>query len=266
MTPCVSVLIGAYNNARTLRQAASSMLGQTVRDLEVLIVDDGSSDATADVAAALAHEDSRVRVLTMPGNVGIARSLNAGISAATSDVVAVLDADDWSDPHRLERQLDLLERSPEVAVVGCRMREVDEEGHELAPRTSFVAGDVTEVLMRFNPIPNTSAAFRREAVLSVGGYDPRYRWAAEYDLWLRLAERRRIFALDETLATRQMSSRNVAATRERAQIAETIEMRVRALRRRHSLDGALGVVPAMVSYVTPLGLKRARRRWLNQAP
>jgi hypothetical protein len=103
-------------------------------------------------------------------------------------------------------------------------------------------------------------------VLSVGGYDPRYRWAAEYDLWLRLAERRRIFALDETLATRQMSSRNVAATRERAQIAETIEMRVRALRRRHSLDGALGVVPAMVSYVTPLGLKRARRRWLNQAP
>ena len=74
-------------------------------------------------------------------------------------------------------------------MVGCRMHEVDEGSAPLAPRTSFAAGDVRPVLMRFNPIPNSCAAFRREAALAAGGYDPRYLYAMEYDLWLRLAER-----------------------------------------------------------------------------
>ena len=266
MTPRITALIGAYNNASTLERAARSMLDQTVSELELVIVDDGSSDATREVAARVAAGDARATVLTMPGNVGIARSLNAGVEAAAAPVVAVLDADDWSEPRRLERQLDVLDGDPSIAVVGCRMREVDEHGRELAPRTSFAAGEVNDVLMRFNPIPNTSSAFRRDVALAVGGYDPRYRWATEYDLWLRLADRHRIFAIDEILATRQMSSRNVAARRERAQIAEAIEMRLRAMRRRRSLAGATGLIPYAVSYATPLPLKRTIRRRIGQAP
>jgi glycosyltransferase involved in cell wall biosynthesis len=266
MSPCVSVLIGAYNNASTLERAAHSMLDQTVADLELLIIDDGSRDLTGVVASRVAAEDERARVLAMPENVGIARALNAGLKAAAAPVVAVLDADDWSDPRRLERQLRLLERAPQVAVVGCRMREVDESGRELAPRTAFRAGDVTDLLMRFNPIPNTAAAFRREAVLSIGGYDTRYRWAAEYDLWLRVAERHRVYTLDERLATRLMSSRNVAATREREQIAEAILMRLRAMRRRHSVEGIVGLTPYVVSYLTPVRIKRGVRRARGQAP
>jgi glycosyltransferase involved in cell wall biosynthesis len=266
VTPRVSVLIGAYNHAHTLERAARSMLAQTVTDLELLIVDDGSSDATLEVASRLAAEDARARVLPMGSNVGIAQSLNAAISEARGAIVAVLDADDWSEPERLDRQLEILERRQDVAVVGCRMREVDERGRELAPRTRLASGDVTDLLMRFNPIPNSAAAFRREAVLGLGGYDPRYRWAPEYDLWLRLAEHHRLIALEETLATREMSSVNVAATRERAQIGETIGMRVRAIRRRGSWRGAGGLMPALVSYVTPIPVKRAARRRLGQAP
>lgn len=266
MTPRITVLIGAYNNASTLERAASSMLEQTVDELELMIVDDGSQDGTAGVAARIAEGDPRARVLRMPQNVGIARSLNAGIDAASAPIVAVLDADDWSEPTRLERQLEVLDRDPAVAAVGCRMREVDEHGRELAPRTAFRSGDVTGVLMRFNPIPNTSSAFRREAVLELGGYDQRYRWATEYDLWLRLAERHRLWALDEALATRQMSASNVAARRERAQIAESIAIRLRAMRRRRSLRGATGLVPYAVSYATPMPLKRAIRRRMGQAP
>jgi glycosyltransferase involved in cell wall biosynthesis len=259
-------MIGAYNNAGTLERAARSILMQTVVDLELLIVDDGSTDGTVAVAAGIAADDRRVRVLSMPANVGIARSLNAGLEAAAAPVVAVLDADDWSEPERLERQLELLDCDPAVAVVGSRMREVDPSGRELTPRTSFAAGEVNDVLMRFNPIPNTSATFRRDAVLAVGGYDPRYRWAAEYDLWLRIAEHHKLYALDEPLSTREMSLTNVAATRERAQTAEAITMRVRAMRRRRSLRGATGLLPYLISYVTPSALKRARRRRLGQAP
>jgi len=266
LSPRVTALIGAYNNAATLERATRSMLTQTVVDLELLIVDDGSRDSSAEIAERLAAEDSRVRLLRIPDNVGIAGSLNAGLAAAQSPFAAVLDADDWSEPNRLERQLDVIVPHPAIAVVGCRMREVDQRGRELVPRTKFAPGDVNELLMRFNPIPNTSAMLRRELVLALGGYDPRYRWATEYDLWLRLAEHHRLVALDETLATRQMSTANVAATREREQIAETIAMRIRAMRRRRSIQGATGLIVPCVSYVTPLPVKRGIRRRVGQAP
>jgi glycosyltransferase involved in cell wall biosynthesis len=266
MTPRATVLIGAYNSAATLPAAIESVLAQTMRDLELIVVDDGSRDESAAVAAAAARDDPRVRLLQMPGNVGIARSLNEGIAAATAPVIAVNDADDESAPERLERQLGVLDARPDVVVVGSRMREVDESGAELSPRTAFAAGDVGAVLPRFNPIPNTSAAFRRDVVLAAGGYDARYRYAMEYDLWLRLAERHTVVALDEVLATRRMSRTNVAARAERAQLAEALLIRARALRRRRTLRGARGLVLPAVSYLTPLPAKRALRRRLGQAP
>jgi len=265
MTVRVSVLIGAYQNERTLERAARSILAQTVSDLELLIVDDGSTDGTQQVAAGICAVDGRARVLAMGENRGIARSLNAAIEVAAAPLVAIQDADDWSEPARLERQIDVL-ADPEIAVVGCRMHEVDRSGRELAPRTRWATGDVGSLLMRFNPVPNTAAMFRRDAVLAIGGYDPRYRWAPEYDLWLRLAERHRVVALAEVLATREMSDENVAARREREQVGETIVMRLRAMRRRRSVRGAGGLVPPVVSYLTPVSLKRANRRRLGQAP
>ncbi|HEV2821435.1 MAG TPA: glycosyltransferase family 2 protein [Solirubrobacteraceae bacterium] len=266
MTPRVSVLIGAYDNAGTLAQAIESMLAQTIEDLELLAIDDGSSDATPKVIAQAARRDPRVGALPMGRNVGIANSLNAGLRAARAPVVAVLDADDFAAPHRLERQLAVLDARPEVAVVGSRMHEVDEEQRPLAARTAFAAGDVNAVLPRFNPIPNTSAAFRREVILGLGGYDPRYRYATEYDLWLRVAERHVVVALDEPLSTRVMGAANVAARAERAQIAEALAIRARALARRRTLHGARGLALPALAWLTPLSLKRIRRRRLGQAP
>ena len=266
MTPRVSVLIGAYDNAATLERAIDSMLAQTVSDLELLAIDDGSRDATPQVIAAAAARDPRVHPLPMGRNVGIARSLNAGLAAARAPVVAVQDADDFSAPERLERQLAVLDARPEVAVVGSRMHEVDEGGRPLAPRTAFAAGDVNDVLLRINPIPNTSAAFRPDVVLGLGGYDPRYRYAMEYDLWLRVAEHHRVVALNEALSTRVMGTANVAARAERAQIAEALAIRARALARRRTLRGAGGLVVPALAWLTPIPLKRARRRRLGQAP
>lgn len=255
-----TVLIGSYNNGATLGRAIESVLAQTV-PVECLVVDDGSSDDTVAIA-----EGYGARVLSMGTNVGIARSLNAGLRAASADAVAVNDADDWSEPTRIERELAVLDAHTDVAVVGCRMREVDPAGRELRPRTSFAPGDVGDALLRFNPIPNTSALMRRDPILAVGGYDPRYRYAMEYDLWLRLVEAGwRAWTLDEVLATRTMSGVNVAARAERAQIAEVVRMRVAAQWRRRELRGVTGVAPYALSWATPLPLKRALRRRLGQA-
>lgn len=264
--PAVTVLIGAYDNEPTVARAVASILAQTEPSLELIVIDDGSGDGSADAARAAIGSDPRGRVMRLERNVGIARSLNEGLRAAAAAVVAIQDADDHSAPERLERQLELLAARPDIAVVGSRMREVDAEGRTLTPRTTFAAGDVGPVLMRFNPIPNGSAAFRREAALAVGGYDPRYRYAAEYDLWLRIAERDRVVAIDEELSTRVMGGGNVAARAERAQLAEGIAIRARALRRRRTLRGAGGLLRPALSYALPAAAKRALRESRGQAP
>lgn len=260
------MLIGAYNSAATLARAIDSILTQTLKQLELLVIDDGSSDASPDVARAAAARDARVSVLEMGRNVGISRSLNEGLRAARAPFVAVQDADDWSAPVRLERQLAVLRAQPQVAVVGSLMLEVSPSGRELAPRTRFASGDVTDLLMRFNPIPNTCCCMRRDAVLALGGYNPAYRYAMEYDLWLRLAERWRLVSLPEPLSTRVMSDTNVAARADRAQTAEALAIRVRALCRRRTLRGAGGLLVPALAWLTPLPLKRMRRRLLGQAP
>jgi glycosyltransferase involved in cell wall biosynthesis len=263
--PRLSVLIGCWNNAATLPEAIGSILAQSVAELELIVVDDGSTDGTAELVQMAAQSDPRVRHLPLP-HMGISRSLNRGLQAATAEFLAFQDADDWSLPGRLERQLHTLVTRPEVLVTGCRMREVDPRGAELAPRTTFRAGDVNGVLMRFNPIPNSCAMVRRRAVLEAGGFDPRYRYAMDYDLWLRLAERGVVTTLDETLAVRRMSGVNVAARSERAQTAEAVRIRLSALRRRRTLRGAQGLALPLASLATPPTLKRARRRALGQAP
>jgi glycosyltransferase involved in cell wall biosynthesis len=264
--PAVTVLIGAYDNATTLPRAIASILAQTEANVELIVIDDGSRDNSAAVAREAIGADLRGRVMRLERNVGIARSLNAGLRAAHAAVVAIQDADDYSAPHRLERQLDALAADPRVGTVGSRMREVDAAGHVLRPRTAFAAGEVGEVLLRFNPIPNSSAAFRVDVALALGGYDPRYRYAPEYDLWLRIAERHRVVALDEELSTRVMRGANVAARAERAQLAEAIAIRVRALRRRRTLRGAGGLARPAISYLLPVPVKRALRRRRGQAP
>ena len=261
--PRVSVLIGCWNNAETLPRAIESILAQTVADLELIVVDDGSTDRTPELVAAIS--DARVRYLQLD-HLGISSSLNRGIAEARAPVVAVQDADDWSLPERLERELAVLDGRPDVAVVGARMREVGPSGEELRRRTASAAGEVNRALLHFNPIPNSVAAFRRQAALEAGGYDPRYRYAMDHDLWLRIADRHVVVTLDEVLAVRTMSGENVAARRERAQIAETIKIRAATLRRRRSLAGAGGLVSPAISYFVPLPLKRARRRRLGQAP
>lgn len=260
------MLIGAYENEDTVARAVASVLAQTERDLELIVIDDGSRDGSAAAAQEAIGSDPRGRVMRLERNLGIARSLNAGLEAAAAPFVAIQDADDFSDPQRLERELAAIASQPDVAVVGSRMREVDEQGRELKPRTSFAAGDVVPVLLRFNPIPNGSALIRRDAALAVGGYDRRYRYATEYDLWLRLAERHRLLALDEELGTRVMGGGNVAARAERAQLAEGLSIRLRALRRRRTLRSASGILRPVLSYVLPMPVKRALRKRRGQAP
>jgi glycosyltransferase involved in cell wall biosynthesis len=264
--PRVTVLVGTRNNARTIERCVRSILAQTLTSFELIVLDDGSTDGTAEVVAGI--DDGRLHVVRLDAR-GIPQTLNEGLRLASADIVAIQDADDWSDPKRLERQVEALEADPAVAVVGVRMHELAEDGSPWTQRTAGATGEVNRVLLRFNPVPNTAAAFRRDIALAVGGYDVRYRYACDYDLWLRIAEHHRVLVLDDYLATRELSGRNTSAHHERRQIAESLLIRLRAIRRDPQRRWRTALRPlawTTLTLITPAWLKRVRRRRLGQAP
>jgi glycosyltransferase involved in cell wall biosynthesis len=261
--PRVTVLIGCWNNAPTLPRAIESILSQTLADLELIVVDDGSIDETAAIVDG--YDDPRVSRLALE-HMGIALSLNRGMAEAASDVVAFQDADDFSKPERLEKQLAVLDRWADVAVVGCWMDEIDDSGHSLVPRQPRIAGLVGKGLIRFNPIPGTCSMIRLDAAHEAGDFNPSFRFAQDYDLWARMAARHELFCLDEVLATRQMHGAAAGSRHERDQIRETLRVRRRLLRRSgNPLEGRHLLRP-FVSLVTPPAVKAVVRRHRDMAP
>jgi glycosyltransferase involved in cell wall biosynthesis len=261
--PRVTVLIGCWNNAATLPRAIDSILAQAVSDLELIVVDDGSTDETP--ALVDAYDDPRIRHLALE-HMGIARSLNRGMEEAASPIVAFQDADDWSKPERLERQLAVLDARPEVAVVGCWMEEFDDDGKPLSPRQPRLEGHIGDRLMRFNPIPGTCSMVRLSAAREAGNFDPDFRFAADYDLWSRIAAKHELFCLGEVLATRQMHAAQAGSRHERDQIRETLRVRLRLLRRARNPLAARYLVRPVISMVLPPKLKATVRRWRGMAP
>jgi glycosyltransferase involved in cell wall biosynthesis len=268
-TPRVSVVLAARDESESIRVAVDSILAQTLRDWELIVVDDGSRDGTADIVRAYA--DKRIRVLVEAGR-GLPASLNCAIAHARAAVIARQDADDVSLPDRLERQACFLDEHEDVAVVAAAWRELGPDGQAVRPRTQFVGGRLNEGLLHFNPIVHTSAMFRRDVVMAIGGYDESLPYAADYDLWLRLdCAGAVLWNLDETLVVRRMTGRNMSSHRERANLREELRIRWNDLGRRRRL--ALGTGPGAIRLavraprlLVPLCVRRAVRRGRSQVP
>ncbi|GLQ08141.1 hypothetical protein GCM10007913_00730 [Devosia yakushimensis] len=176
--PRVSVVIPAYNAESTLQDTLASVRGQTLSNIEIIVVDDGSRDGTHAVAQRLAAGDHRIRVISTP-NGGVAAARNVGIQAAEALYIAPLDADDLWHPEKLDRQLAVLEARPEVSLVYCSRRNIDEAGFVIKTiAQATLAGRVCHRLTAFNAVGNGSAImFRRADALRAGGYDPRLKAA-----------------------------------------------------------------------------------------
>lgn len=190
-TPRVSVLLPVRDGLPHLGTCLDGIARQRIADLEVIAVDDGSTDGSAELLDRRAAEDRRLRVLHRPPS-GLVASLNAGLAAARAPLVARQDADDVSHPRRLELQLELLDASPQVGVVSCAVRIFPRhrvaEGYRLYERwLNSLVGHAAMARERFveSPLAHPSAVLRRGVVERAGGYRD-LGWPEDYDLWLRL--------------------------------------------------------------------------------
>jgi glycosyltransferase involved in cell wall biosynthesis len=197
--------MSVYNGGQYLGQAVESVLAQTFTDFEFIVINDGSTDNTAEILRAL--DDSRLRIINNARNVGLSRSLIIGIQAAQGEFIARQDADDTSDPERLSRQVEYLDRHPDVGVVGtsaCWIGEGDKVVKSWPPGASN--GELQQELLRTCPLIHGSTMFRRICYDEVDGYNTVMRTGQDYDFWLRISETWDLVCLPEALYTYRQHS------------------------------------------------------------
>jgi GT2 family glycosyltransferase len=190
--------MAVLNGERHLREAIDSILRQTFTSFELIVVDDGSTDGTA--AILQSYVDPRLRVLTNTVNQGLSRSLNAGIALARGRYIARLDADDVAHPERLAKQVDFIERYPDVSLLGAWCTLVDDDGRRIGERRGpCTDAEIRWTLQFCTPFAHSSVMFRRPSGSAGGPYDESLVYAMDYDLWSRLAAAGRAACLDELL-------------------------------------------------------------------
>jgi len=202
MTPRVSVVMSVFNDAETLHSAIASIQSQTSQDWQLIIIDDGSTDATPTILREYSQHDERIQVQTNSVNQGLALSLNRGWRIAKSDLIARMDADDLSHPDRLAQQVAFLETHQEIDVLGTSALIKNKIGEILGcshrPTESNV---LASRIMWENPFFHPSVVMRRSFLERAGGYDEKFYRAQDYELWSRCTSWARYANIDNPLIT-----------------------------------------------------------------
>lgn len=214
--PAVSVLMAVYNAERYVAEAIASVQAQTFRDFELIVIDDGSTDRTADIVTRIA--DPRIHYMAAGGHLGLPGALNVGLACASGDLIGRHDHDDVSDPRRFARQVEYLSSHPDVALVGTRAWLIDESGR----RVGRLDRCVDDVSIRWyhlldNPFVHSSVMFRRQVVWDeLRGYDASLPSSEDYELWSRVLQRHGAANLPERLLSYRLSAVSKMAADETA--------------------------------------------------
>ena len=199
--PLISVVMSVYNTEKYVAEAIESILNQTLTNLEFIIVDDGSTDNSLEIFQSYIKIDNRVKVIVNPENIGLAKSLNRGISIARGKYIARMDADDISLPRRLIKQLDFLESNPEIDVVGSNYTRIDTHSNVLTTTDKPTSPALIWWNLYFgNPIAHPTVMMRRSLFLDGKiRYDEQIPVAQDYHLWHQVIEDHSISNIPESL-------------------------------------------------------------------
>jgi len=220
--PLVSVLMAVYNSERYLAQAIESILNQTLREFELLILDDGSTDRSLAILQRYAAQDARIQIQSRE-NRGISQTRNQLLQMAEAELIAVMDSDDVALPERLAKQMTFLQQQPEVLCLGSAFDLIDAQDRRITslPVPLNNAEIQRQLLAGHAAIFQPCAMMRRSAVQQVGGYNPAMTQAEDLDLWLKLGEIGQLANLPDVLVKYRLhpdsvSERDCALQRQKA--------------------------------------------------
>jgi len=227
--PQISVITSVYNGETYLEECIDSILNQTFEDFEYIILNNGSTDRTADILTK--YTDPRLCIVNQE-NLGVPKSLNKGVSLCQADLIARLDADDYAHPHWLEKQFEFMNKNQGVVFCSSRFEELF-NGKFFPQSFPFVGNDheIRKSLCFMNPIAHSFTIIRKASLIKAGGYDPKWIIAHDYDLWIRLLKEGKGHNLDEVLGVYRVHKNNTSIKKERTMIKEAFQVQWRAYRK-----------------------------------
>lgn len=205
--PLVSVVMPVFNADKYVHRAIESILNQTLKNFEFIIVNDASKDKTFGILRSYARKDKRIKLINNKKNLKIAHSLNKGVSAAKADLIARMDADDVSyHPERLEVQLLFLRKHPKVAIIGTNISIVDRNGKEVWKREYRTKSkELKKIMFRYSPFAHPTVMFRKKIFEEYGGYDPEMVPCEDIDLWFKIGAKYDFANISRSLLRYSMS-------------------------------------------------------------
>ena len=216
----VSVVMSVYNEEEYIADAIESILSQTFTNFEFIIINDGSTDDSANIIKLF--DDQRI-VLIEQVNKGLTASLNIGIKAAKGIYIARQDADDYSYPNRLEYQIKEFKKNSELVLLGTRA-EIDYGGFSYISK-SYASGVSKDELLSSNIFVHTSVCFLKDRFLDAGLYDMKYDTTQDYDAWLRLSKLGDISVLNKALVRRVVRENSISGRKMLRQCLNTYRIR-----------------------------------------
>lgn len=204
--------MACHNSSAFLREAINSALSQTLSNLELILIDDCSTDNTLEIAKSYSVQDDRVLVLSLSVNSGPATARNTGIQVARGEWLGILDSDDVSMPSRFEKQMKLADRDKDLVLIGSSSISMDASGHAIKEHKYPTRHkDLVKTLSSIGRFPpHSSMVYRRAVVEKLSGFNSRYVQSEDYDLCLRLSEIGRISSIDEPLVRIRKHEQNIS--------------------------------------------------------
>jgi len=226
--PLVSVIIPTYNKSQYLREAIKSVLNQTYKNIEVIVVDDGSTDNTKEIVESF--NDSRI-IYIFQENKGPAIARSTGIKKAQGEYIAFLDSDDLWLKEKLKRQLDFMEKNSEVGLMGTGCYEITDKGKIIGKKIFPIKNKILQKdLIKYNPFIQSSVMAKKEVFDKVGlWYDEKFRESEDYELWLRIAGNYKIGNLAELLVMKRYYRDGLSPAKDREQLYFVLEAKKAAI-------------------------------------
>jgi hypothetical protein len=258
--PLVSVVMVVCNVEKFLVESIESILDQTFRDFEFIILDFGSSDRSKAIASSYAAKDSRIRFHEIP-HCGLAEARNAACFRAQGQYIAIQDADDVSLPNRLKWEVEFMESRPEVGFLGGAAEWVDAETKSLWVDNVLTANhELQSALLTCCPFIHTSVLMRREAFVLVGGYRSTFPQAQDYDLWLRISEHFQCANLKQVVVKYRIHPNQLTLHKRRQQTLALLAARASAsARRTQSTDPLNSVHEITPAVLLGMGVTHAQQ-------
>lgn len=259
----ISILMSVCNGEKYLKKAIDSILEQSFRDFEFIIVDDGSCDNTLEILKDYAEKDSRIEIIKNEKNIGLTKSLNKAIQEAKGEYIARMDADDIALPERLKEQIEFLEKNPEIGLLGTGYYEIVD--NKIISKKYFPPTDekLRKILIKYNPFFHASVMLRKSVIQKVGLYDECFKRAQDYELWFRIAAESKMANLSELLMMRRYDFENISIRNENEQLEWAIKIRKNViLKGQYSIWNVIYLIRPYIVLKMPIKVRRVLRKYL----